>query len=261
MLDRIRENPPWHGLLAALAPKRLRKRHDDEAPPPEEPQDVKDRRDVFGVLTEAEPTAEGGLGEVLARALGPLGAFRPPLALVTGELQLPFDELETLKATVAAVAPLTTGDKKIKEIVDMVNELLETPWLEGSSGVAESLTARVKEAFTQSARLLPAGYLDAHTDRRLLEQRHYQRRTLLGKPWIRGLLASAAPGVQTSIPTYLPADLATMLPMFRRFKARLIVELNLQQDEHESHAFALRAVALARAFRLAGGRGAEATRT
>ena len=61
----------------------------------------------------------------------------------------------------AAVAPLTSGDKKIKEIVDTVNELLKTPWLEGSSGVAESLTARVKEAFAQSARLLPRS-LDAY---------------------------------------------------------------------------------------------------
>jgi hypothetical protein len=244
MLDRIRDNPPWRGLLAALAPKRPRARPDDDAPPPEEPQEVKDRRDVFGVLTEAEPAAEGGLDEVFSRAVGPLGAFRPPLALVAGELSLPFDELETLKATVAAVAPLTTGDKKIKEIVDTVNELLETPWLEGSSGVAESLTARVKEAFAQSGRLLPAGYLDAHTERRLLEQRHYQRRTLLGKPWIRGLLSP--PGAQASIPTYLPADLATTLPMYRRFRARLIVELHLQQDQHESHPHALRAVAPAR---------------
>jgi hypothetical protein len=145
---------------------------------------------------------------------------------------------------VAAVAPLTSGDKKIKEIVDTVNELLKTPWLDGSSGVAESLTARVKEAFAQSARLLPAGYLDAHTERRLLEQRCYQRRTLLGKPWLRGLLTS--PGSPAPLPTYLPADLATVLPMYRRFKARLIVELYLQQDQHESHPYALRAVALAR---------------
>jgi hypothetical protein len=100
MLDRIREVPPWRGLLAALAPKRREKRHDDEAPPPVEPQDVKDRRDVFGVL----------------------------------------------------------------------------------------------------------------------------------------------------------ADLATMLPMYRRFKARLIVELHLQQDQHESHAYALRAVALARVAPVKAGR-------
>jgi hypothetical protein len=244
MIERIRDNPPWRGLLAALAPKPPRRRLDDDAPPPEEPEDVKARRDVFGVLTEGEPASDGGLDDVFARAVGPMGAFRPPLALVAGDLALPFDELETLKATVAAVAPLTSGDKKIKEIVDTVNELLKTPWLEGSSGVAESLTARVKEAFAQSARLLPAGYLDAHTERRLLEQRCYQRRTLLGKPWLRALLTP--PGAAAPLPTYLPADLATVLPMYRRFKARLIVELYLQQDQHESHPYALRAVALAR---------------
>jgi hypothetical protein len=252
VIDRVRDNPPWRGILAALAPRRPAIRYDDEAPPPEEPPEVKDRRDVFGVLTEAEPSGEGGLDEVFSRAVGPMGAFRPPLALVAGELALPFDELETLKATVAAVAPIAAGDKKIKEIVDTVNELLETPWLEGSSGVAESLTARVKEAFSQSARLLPAGYLEAHTERRLLEQRHYQRRTLLGKPWIRALLTP--PGAAAPIPTYLPADLATVLPMYRRFKARLVVELHLQQDQHEAHGYALRAAALARVAPAKAGR-------
>ena len=206
---------------------------------------MKDRRDVFNVLVEAEPIGEGGLDDVIARAVGPMGALRPPLVLVVGELQFPFDELETLKATVAAVSPLAAGDKKIKEIVDTVNELLKTPWLEGSSGVAEGLTSRVRDAFTQSSgRLLQAGYLEAHTERRLLEQRHYQRRTVLGQRWIRGLLTLS--GATASIPTYLPDDLATLLPMFRRFKARLIAEVHLQQDQYESHPLALRTVALAR---------------
>jgi hypothetical protein len=244
MLPRIREHAAWRELLELLAPPPPEIRYDDEEPPPEEPQEEKDRRDVFNVLVEAEILGEGGLDDSIARAVGPMGAFRPPLALVAGELQLPFDELETLKATVAAASPLAANEKKLKEILETVNELLKTPWLEGSSGVAEGLTGRVKEAFAQSARLLPAGYLDTHSERRLLSQRHYQRRTVLGRPWLRALLTPAAG--QPPIPTYLPEDLATLLPMFQRFNARLIVEVHLQQDQYESHPHALRTVALAR---------------
>jgi hypothetical protein len=244
MIGAIRENPPWRELLALLAPRPPEIRYDDEAPPPEEPEEVKARREVFSVITEAEPAGEAGLDDRLARAVGPMGAFEPPLALVAGELHFPFDELATLEATLAAVSPLAAGDKKIKEMVETVNELLKTPWLQGSSGVAEGLTARVKEAFAQSGRLLPPGYLDAHTERRLLEQRHYQRRTLLGQRWIRCTLTPI--GASLPIPTYLPDELATRLPMFTRMKARLLVELHLQQDQYEAHPHALRAVALAR---------------
>lgn len=246
-VERIRDNPPWRAVLEAIAPRPPEIRYDDEAPPPDEPEEVKAQRDVFGVLTEAGPISAGGLDDSISRAIGPMGAFRPPLALVAGELAFPFDELETLKATVAAVSPLAAGDKKIKEIVETVNELLKTPWLEGSSGVAEGLTNRVKEAFGQAARLLPAGYLEAHTERRLLEKRHYQRRTVLGRTWIRGLVTMGGGAVSApAVPVYLPDELATKLPMFQRLEARMVAEVHLQQDQYESHPHALRVVALAR---------------
>src|SRR4029078_10051714 len=81
MLERIRGHEVWRGLLEVLAPKPPEIRYDDEAPPPEELQEVKDRRDVCGVLTEAEPTLEGGLDDVIASAVGPMGALRAPLVL------------------------------------------------------------------------------------------------------------------------------------------------------------------------------------
>src|SRR4029079_8497349 len=104
---------------------------------------------------------------------------------LAGELHFPFDELEVLKATVTAVTPLVAGDKRLKEVIDTVNELFKTPWLERSSGVAEGLTAKIKEAFAQGNRMLPPSYLDTHTERMLLEQRHYQKRAVFGQSWIR----------------------------------------------------------------------------
>ena len=44
---------------------------------------------------------EAGLDDRLARAVGPMGAFDPPLALVAGELLFPFDELATLTSPAA----------------------------------------------------------------------------------------------------------------------------------------------------------------
>ncbi|HEX4405611.1 MAG TPA: hypothetical protein VH560_12320, partial [Polyangia bacterium] len=167
-----------------------------------------------------------------------------------GELTLPFDELETLKANVTAVTPLIAGDKKLKETVDTVNELLKTPWLQSSTGVAEGLTQRVREAFAQANRILPASYLETHTERMLLEQRHYQKRTMWGEPWIRSLLVPA--NGSTPIPAYLPEALSKHLPMFQRFKARVIAEALLQQDENEAQPIALKVLTLGRCVQLSG---------
>lgn len=239
----LRDHPKWKPILDKLRPPPRDLDFDDE-PPPEDPPEVRDKRDVFAVITKGDTTDAEGIQEAIADAVADDGTFTPPLVLVPGELSFPFDELETLKATVTAVTPLIAGDKKLKETVDTVNELLKTPWLQSSSGVAEGLTLRVKEAFAQGNRMLPPSYLDTHTDRMLLEQRHYQKRTVFGEIWIRSVLLPA--GSQQPMPAYLPESLAKKLPMFQRFKARLIAEAHMQQDEYENHPAALKVVALGR---------------
>jgi hypothetical protein len=213
------------------------------------PQEVRDRRTILKVLARGEISTAAGISRTVAGALSEDGTLEPPLVLVSGELVFPFDELETLKATVTAVSPLVAGDKKLKEVVDTVNELLKTPWLSRSGSVAEGLTARVKEAFAQGNRVLPPSYLDSHTERMLLEERHYQKRTIFGQTWIRSLFVPASS--QESIPAYLPESLSKQLPMFQRLKARIIAEVHLQQDQYESHPTALRVVGLARVSSLA----------
>lgn len=242
-VPKLRDHPKWKPILDKLRPPPRDLDFDDE-PPPEDPPEVRDKRDVFAVITKGDTTDAEGIQEAIADAVADDGTFTPPLVLVPGELSFPFDELETLKATVTAVTPLIAGDKKLKETVDTVNELLKTPWLQSSSGVAEGLTLRVKEAFAQGNRMLPPSYLDTHTDRMLLEQRHYQKRTVFGELWIRSVLMPA--GSQQPMPAYLPESLAKKLPMFQRFKARLIAEAHMQQDEYENHPAALKVVALGR---------------
>ncbi|UQA62403.1 DUF2169 family type VI secretion system accessory protein [Polyangium aurulentum] len=246
----VRVHPRWKPMLDKLKPEPEDLDLDfDDTPKPKDPPEMVERRDIFAVLTRGETTDAEGIHEAIADAVTDDGTFTPPLVLVVGELQFPFDELETLKATVTAVTPLIAGDKKLKETVDTVNELLKTPWLQSSSGVAEGLTQRVKEAFAQGNRMLPPSYLDTHTERMLLEQRHYQKRTVFGEPWLRSVLVPG--GSQTSMPAYLPESLSKKLPMFQRFRARIIAEAHMQQDEYESHPAALKVVAVGRVVSLA----------
>lgn len=206
--------------------------------------DPKEREDVAAILTLGQPQGIEALGYVMADAIDERGTFRPPLLLLAGDLEFPFDEVETLKATVAAVTPLSTGDKKLKELIDAVGELMRTPWLQAAGSVTDRLTAQIKDAFAAGNRLLPAGYLETHTERILLENRHYQKRALLGQTWIRALLGSA--GTSTRVPTYIPQTLARDLPMYHRFSVRLIAEVRAQIDQYETHSSALRVVALGR---------------
>jgi hypothetical protein len=244
-LSVIRKLPEWKDLVAGLKPKPRDADFEAGTASPKR-QEARERREIMGVLTQAAPASDGEIDAALREAVDDDGVFVAPLILVTGELALPFDELETLKATLAAVAPFTTSDKKLKETTDVMSELLKSPWLEGASGVVEELTAQVREAFAEGHRTLPPQYLETHAERMLLERRHYQKRIVLGQPSIRGLLTPS--GGSHPIPLYLPASLGPGLPMYPRFPARIIAEVRSQVDQYESHPIALRAVALGRAL-------------
>src|SRR5262249_61815802 len=111
-----------------------------------EPGEGKARRHIFEVMTRGELLDLAGVRDALSGAAGKNGQFEPPLVLLAGEMSFPFDELETLKATVAAVSPLTAGDKKLKDGVGTGQGLLKTPWLEGAGAGAEGGPGEVREA-------------------------------------------------------------------------------------------------------------------
>jgi hypothetical protein len=245
--DRVRLHLPWQELVAKLRPAPAA----DEDDPIEDPPEVVDRRDVFNLIAEGEPHSLDDLDVCLASATTPKGAFTPPLALVSGELELTFDDLETLKATLAAIAPFTAGpDKKLKDAFEAATEGLQSPWIQATGRATEGLTTRLRDAFAQGNWSLPAGYLDQQVERILVEKRHHQRRELLGETWIRALLgppgAAARAQKAQGVPVYLPPSLAGKLPLYPRLVARLVVEVHLQQDAYETNPHALRCLALAR---------------
>jgi hypothetical protein len=243
VIERVHRHERWKVLLAELELRLLREGADDA----ETRNDTKARarRDIFEVLSTGEATPVDRLREVVGGAVDERGRFEPPLVLLSGELDLPFEGISTLKATVAAVRPIAGGDKRLVEVLDAVEELARTPWLEGSSGVSEGLLARVREAFLGARRAVGWDQVESHTERMLLERRCYQQRSLWGKTWLRGLMRGGPGG---EVPVYLPEGLRGELPLFKRIRVKLLGELEAREDQYEASAVAVKVVALARVF-------------
>lgn len=243
-MPRVRRQPAWKDLLAQLKPKPL----DDEPgtdAPAEKKQEARDRREMAVLLARGEPVDARGLESAMVHAVNEDGVFVPPLVLVAGELTLPFDEVEALKATIAAVTPLIGGDVKLQAAVETAQKLLQTPWLNGgASEIAENLTAKITEAFTQANRAVPARYLEHHTERMLLHQRAYQKRTVLGKTCVRGVLAM--PGGREGLAVYLPEEAAKELPAILRVSIRAVGTLRRRLEEDENNGLSVTTAALGR---------------
>jgi len=216
--------------------ERPAKRKEPE-PPPKKP----DKAVVAAVLSRGSPVFD--VEGALVSAAGEDGVLEAKLIVIGGDLELPFDEVETLKVLASAAMPVASSDKKLKETLDLANEVQNTP-LGSSPEVASSFSLRIREAWVKANRMLPPDYLDVHSRRVLLEQRKYQMRELADAQWIRALLHGVSG--ERPVPTYLPAELARKMPLFARFPARLIAEVVPQQDQSESHPVALRVVAIAR---------------
>jgi len=220
--------------------------------PMDDPNASRDRHDVFGVLTRASSTDGRGLARSMLDSVSDTGRFTPPVVVIAGELRFPFDEAELLAAMIAAISPLVTPEnKKLEEALAAAREVMKTPILQAPSNI-EAVVTELRESLRQTKRAAMATQLDAHIERVLLEQRKYQKRSVFGDEHIR---ASCMPvGESVAIPTYLPASLAAKLPLVLRMKARLLAEAHAQQDQYESHAHALRVLALGRIVAIDGWR-------
>jgi hypothetical protein len=219
--------------------------------PLDDPQASRDRHHTFGVLTRASPIDGRGIVRAMLDAVGESGRFTPPIVLVTGELRFPFDEVEVLKATVAAVTPLAGAgdDLKLKATLEAAGEVLKAPLLQTPSQV-ETSTQQLRDALNPQKRGLPSGYLDAHVERVMLAERRYQKRTIFGDEHVRALLVPS--GESSAIPAYLPATLSTRLPLVTKLKVKVLAEAHSQQDQYESHPHALKVIALGRVLSFEG---------
>lgn len=235
----IRRQADWADIITTIKPKPRDADFQEGTPSPAR-QEAKDRREISGVLAKARPETTDGLHVAFARAIDEDGRFEPPLVVVGGELELPFDELEMLKATVAVVSPLVgPEDKRLKDILGAAQEAVRSSW----GHMAERLTEQLREALARDQRAALRS-IDTHVERLLFEGRHLQKRTLLGQPWVRGMLSVSSGG--SPVPAYIPAAPARELPAMQRISVRLIADVHAQLDQHEAQPIALRVIALGR---------------
>lgn len=216
----------------------------DDVPLGDTAADVEDRRDILSILTRAPWTDAPGVLEAMERSVGEHGIVVPPLALCAGELTIPFDPVETLQTTVAMLTPLAAADESLKATLQNARDILALPNLQSAPAVADGTNRRVLEAFGRAKRAVTVESIESQTERSLLEQRAYQRRKVFGGKHLRGLLTLH--GAKEPIPTYLPELLAEQLPLFTRFRVRLVAEVRIAEDQYEAHPAALRVLALAR---------------
>jgi hypothetical protein len=183
-------------------------------------------------LAKAPGWDESGVEIAFDSSIGENGVFVPPIVHVIGELELPFDEFETLRAVMSTAIPVVTqADEELSAVVGVAREFVQTPGLVAAPGVSEELTRRIRVAFAKEKTELPTDYIDAHTERALLLGRHYQKREVFGGTFVRCLIW--LPGESKSLVGYLPAHAPKNLPMWKRFRVHIMAEVHPAQDPFE----------------------------
>lgn len=204
-----------------------------------------DREAVFAALATAPRVNARGVDATFAGAMDNAGKFVPPMVLTSGELELPFDELEVLKAAMStALALITAADEELKAAVSAAKDFVQMPGLSASPAVSAGLTARIREAFVKEKPAWGVEYLDTQLERVLLAGRHYQKREVFGEMCVRCLMW--LPGETSELVGYLPAGASKKLPMWKRFRACVMAEVHPAQDQYETSSKTLKVVGLGR---------------
>lgn len=244
---RVRRKPEWKKVLDQLEQGPFDPEVDEPALA-DEPADMEDRREIYEVLARGTPSNQDTIDFALLDAVRSDGRFAAPLLLLAGEVRFDFDEIEHLKATVSAATPFATPEDDLRKAIDQATAFLATPGLVAAPDVALTMSGKIRDAFLNNPnRIVAPTYLDDQTERALLDRRAYQKRSVFGEPHLRSLFYFA--GSADGIPTYFPEAVGKKLPLFRRLRARLLVEVHFQADQYESHSAALKGAAFARIVR------------
>jgi hypothetical protein len=206
----------------------------------------RDRRDVLRVLSFVAPCDLPRVREIVEEAFDDAAQLDLPLVVVMGQLKPTHDELAILRATVQAGQPLSGANKALQAALKVLQEAIDG----GVAPPGEATAALLRQAEQAAGPLW--GYLFAQVQRAVLEERHFKKRTVLGEPRIRADLTT--PSGET-VPAYVPAAVASKLPMLPSFPAVVLGELRPREDAQETHAEAFLVWALGRVVRQSGARG------
>src|SRR5262249_22692653 len=122
-LPRIERKPAWRRLLDALEDAPIDPEVDDPMLS-SDPAEIEQRTHVLEILDRGAAIDLEGLHDALRRAAGERGKITPPLALCDGDLVLPFDEVERLKAVVSTATPLAAGDEALGAGLSIARDFL-----------------------------------------------------------------------------------------------------------------------------------------
>jgi hypothetical protein len=257
----LRAHPDWSQLQDERGPAEERQAHKGR-PSPAQPIPVSERQstaDVWRVLAKARPSDAGQLDELVMRALDVRShAVERPALLLEGELSVHLDELEGLKVMADIAKSLRPGDRPMTELLTLVEHTVESP-LRHVPAIVRGLAERLNRTWAAGSQQFPAEYLSEHAAQTLLATRRYDRRELLGQHWLRARLRAPTQAhgrAVVEVVAYLPAELATKLPLFERFSVRVIGIAVPRQEQQEPAWSALCVAALARVLAPPLGRGA-----
>ena len=242
---RLRRTSAFAKILASSAERPPWVRPDE--PHEGKPRDERERADVLRVLSFSAPCDLTRTRELIEEAFDDAAQLDLPLVVIAGTLKPTHDDLAVLRATVHAGQPLSLPNKPLQAALKVLEEAIEG----GVAPPGEATAALMRQAEQAAGPLW--SYLFSQVQRTVLEERQFKRRTVLGEVRIR---ADFATPNGESVPAYIPATVASKLPMLPSFPAVVLAELRPREDAQEAHAEALLVWALGRVVRQAGaGRG------
>lgn len=237
-MHRLKGHTTWKKLLAEGRPKTSRE-PDDEIPA-ELRTLHRNLRDVTTIMTRAtDMLDEQGIRRAFGASVSEDGVFVAPVVLIEGDFRWNFEEIESLRVTAALAAPLAATNKKVKDLVDIAEDMLGKPIV--FKGPATNLTAKIREQFGASS-VVAQNEANALIDQTLLERQSYQKRSFFDKKWLRGTLKVGG----LSITAYLPEATLSSLPTFNELRIKAIAELKPKMTAEDAADFSVFFLALAR---------------
>ena len=204
--------------------------------------DIEPVRFIARALTRVATLDVAGVHRELLAGVDDDGFLVRPLVVVEGDVAMAYDPAEALHTSIALAEPLAVADKKLKDALDQAADIAKSD-RPSTVAMIESALGRVRAAFAAANKVYPAQFLETTTERILIEERRYQKRTVFGAPKLVGTLHLQPAG---SFPLYLPDALTSTLPLLPRFRARVIAEPHPRQDLADPEGTVLLVLAIGR---------------
>jgi len=201
-------------------------------------------RDVARALARGTPLDANGVTKAVEEAVDEDGFLVRPMVVVEGDVSMALDPLVALETALSLSEPLSATDKRFKETHDSSSELVKSN-RKVTAPMLEAARERLRQAFvTAGSKAYPANYLETTTDRILIDERKFLKKTVLGDA---RLVATITPnGSGTPIPIYLPAELENVVPALAKFRARVLAEPHAKQEAGEGDPTTLLVLAFGR---------------